>query len=149
LTGDCPTRRSTPCALQRKSLLTVHETRPELDANGAAARTAEDELFYALALATETVARDMTSRGRPMVSRRTIIARVHEWINAHAEPVKDLQHQVHDALKHVGEIGELRQQMQAAQRELNIQFQRIAQIQAQLDKLLAILTSPQSTREDT
>jgi methylphosphotriester-DNA--protein-cysteine methyltransferase len=85
LTGDCPTRRSTPCALQRKSLLTVHETRPELDANGAAARTAEDELLYALALATETVARDMTSRGRPMVSRRTIIARVHEWIDAPAD----------------------------------------------------------------
>ena len=66
-----------------------------------------------------------------------------------AEPVKELQHQVHDALKHVGEIGELRQQMQAAQRELNIQFQRIVQIQAQLDKLLAILTSPQPRHDDT
>jgi hypothetical protein len=48
----------------------------------------------------------------------------------------------------VGEIGELRHQMQVAQRELNIQFQRIAKIQAQLDKLLAILTSPQPRRED-
>jgi ABC-type enterochelin transport system substrate-binding protein len=66
-----------------------------------------------------------------------------------AEPVKELQHQVDDALKHVGEIGDLRQQMQAAQKELNIQFQRIAQIQAQLDKLMAILTSPQPRREDT
>jgi len=42
---------------------------------------------------------------------------------------------MHDALKHVGEIGELRQRMQAARKELNIQFQRIAQIQAQLDRL--------------
>jgi hypothetical protein len=66
-----------------------------------------------------------------------------------AEPVKELQHQVHDALKHAGEIGDLRQQMQAAQKDLNIQFQRIAQIQAQLDKLMASLTSSTARREDT
>lgn len=36
--------------------------------------------------------------------------------------------------------------MEGVQKELDIQFQRIAQIQAQLDQLMRILTSPPSAK---
>lgn len=59
-----------------------------------------------------------------------------------AEPVKQLQQQVQDALKDGDRISELSRQVEGVQKELSIQFQRIAQIQAQLDKLMSILTRP-------
>ena len=63
-----------------------------------------------------------------------------------AEPVRELQQQVEGALKHIDEIGELRGHLAHVQKELEIQFHRIAQIQAQLDQLMGILSSPAKTR---
>ena len=56
--------------------------------------------------------------------------------------MKELQQQVEGALKQLDEIGQLRQQMERMQKELFIQLQRIAQMQAQLDQLMGILISP-------
>jgi TolA-binding protein len=66
---------------------------------------------------------------------------------SHAAPVKRLQQQVQGALKQMDDLSDLRQQVQDMRKELGVQFQRIAQVQAQLDKLMAILTS--SGRKDT
>ena len=63
-----------------------------------------------------------------------------------AEPVRELQQQVEGALKHIDEIGELRQHLAHVRKELEIQFHRIAQIQAQLDQLMGILSSPAKPR---
>ena len=59
-----------------------------------------------------------------------------------AEPVKQLQRQVQDALKDGDRLIQLSRKVEGVQKELSIQFQRIAQIQAQLDKLMSILTRP-------
>jgi hypothetical protein len=60
--------------------------------------------------------------------------------------VKELQQQIQGALEHVDDIGELRQQMERTEKEQFIQLQRIAQIQAQLDQLMAILVSPSAKK---
>jgi uncharacterized membrane protein len=58
-----------------------------------------------------------------------------------AAPVQDLRRQVEGALERVDAVRQLREQIDGVQKELGIQFQRIAQMQGQLDKLMAILTS--------
>ena len=70
------------------------------------------------------------------------IAELREQLQAairEAEPVKTLQDQVQGALQHVDEIAQVRQQLQNVQKEQQIQLVRIAQMQAQLDKLMGIL----------
>lgn len=67
---------------------------------------------------------------------------VREQLRDVQNDVKELQQQVKGALKHVDDIGELRQQMERNEKEQFIQLQRIAQIQAQLDQLMGILVSP-------
>ena len=54
-----------------------------------------------------------------------------------AEPVKALQQRVQGVLE--DELAQLHMQLENVQREQRIQFERIAQIQAQLDHLMGIL----------
>jgi len=54
-----------------------------------------------------------------------------------AEPVKALQQRVQGVL--ADELAQLHMQLENVQKEQRIQFERIAQIQAQLDQLMGIL----------
>ena len=61
------------------------------------------------------------------------------------ESLRTLPQQVNQALKSADEIAELRRQMDGVIKELNLQFQRIAQKQMQIDRLMTILASSAKT----
>lgn len=65
--------------------LTRGRSNPERDSAGLIPHTAEGELLYAMALAVDPIGDDQSPRGRPSVSRRTIIDRAHAWMDAHAD----------------------------------------------------------------
>ncbi len=68
--------------------LTDSKKQPAVNGTSVAARAAEDELLYSLALAFDAVGCDTLSRGRPRVPRRTIIDLARDWMEAHVdEPV--------------------------------------------------------------